>query len=161
MTKEIKLTRGFSTIVDDDDFEWLSKSNWHCNANGYAVRKASKKFGRQKDIFMHREIIKTPDGMETDHINGNKLDNRKDNLRICTHAENGRNAKMRKDNTSGYKGVYFHKRDKHWVAQIDARKKQIFLGYFNTAQEAASAYDEAAKKMFGEFAKLNFDDKDH
>ena len=158
--KEIQLTQGKVVLVDDEDFDWLSKSNWHYS-KGYAVRTSTKESGKQRTILMHREIIKTPDGMETDHINGNGIDNRRENLRICTGSENRRNKKRNRKNISGYKGVCFYKRDKNWRVQIDVRKQHIFLGYFDTAEEAARVYDDAAKKYHGEFANLNIDDKGH
>jgi hypothetical protein len=94
--------------------------------------------------------------MDTDHINHNKLDNRKENLRICTEAENVHNTRISRNNTSGYKGVTFHKRDKKWQTQIRSGQGKRYLGYFNTAEEAAKNYDEKAKEAFGEFARTNF-----
>lgn len=96
--------------------------------------------------------------MQTDHINGNTLDNRKENLRICSIAENGRNRKIQKNNTSGYSGVSYMKGVCKWQATICVNKNKIYLGVFETAEESARAYDSAAKEYFGEFARLNFTD---
>jgi hypothetical protein len=153
--KEIKLSndRGV-TLVDDEDYEWLIQWKWHFDKEGYACRTSPRKDGPQRQIYMHREIMKTPKGMKTDHINGKGLDNRRENLRICTHAENMANQKIRRDNTSGYKGVT---RDKNkWVAQIKKDKILLRIGLFSNPIEAARAYDKSALENFGEFAKLNF-----
>jgi hypothetical protein len=160
--KEIQLTKGKVAIVDDSDFEWLSKDKWYCSNYGYAVR--NKKIPRQGMIWMHREITQAPAGMEVDHINGDALDNQKSNLRICTGSQNKENTRRRTNNQSGYKGVHWHKQpsghdlSKGWRAVIKKNKNTIHLGYFDNPVEAALAYDEAAKKYFGEFAKTNFPD---
>ena len=105
---------------------------------------------------MHRFIMKPKSNEYVDHINGDKLDNRKENLRICTKKENQRNQKVRKDNTSGYKGVALMA-GKYWRAYITSGgSRQKHLGNFKTKEEAARAYDEKAKEYFGEFARLNF-----
>jgi hypothetical protein len=104
---------------------------------------------------MHRFILDPPEDREVDHINHNRLDNQKFNLRVCTKEENQYNAVLRKDNKSGYKGVYL-KGDK-WYTSIVYAGKQIYLGRFLTAKEGALAYNEAAKKYYGNFAKLNSD----
>lgn len=94
--------------------------------------------------------------METDHVNGNPLDNRRENLRSCTRTENVHNTRMNHDNKSGFKGVYWNKRAKKWYAQIANNGKHHHLGTFNTAQEAAVAYNAVAHELHGEFAKPNF-----
>jgi hypothetical protein len=93
--------------------------------------------------------------MQVDHINGNTLDNRKENLRICTQNQNGKNRLLNKNNVSGYKGVTYKKANKLWCAQIVVNYHKMYLGLFTTAEAAALAYNEAAKKYHGEFAKLN------
>ena len=95
-----------------------------------------------------------PDNMEVDHINGDKLDNRKENLRVCTHRENGKNQKISINNTSGYKGVFAN--HKNWQAVIGVDGKPIYLGTYPSPEKAAEAYDVAAKKYHGDFANLNF-----
>lgn len=153
-TKRISLSRNMCTLVDAGDYRELSKYGWYAlrsDISFYAARKVGK-----TTILMHREILKLTKGEYTDHINGNTLDNRKCNIRKCTNAENARNQKRRRDNTSGYKGVSYFKRDNNYRARIKVNYKQIHLGYFNNKTDAAKAYDVAAKKYHGEFAKLNF-----
>ena len=155
MTKEILLTQGKVTLVDDENFEFLNQWKWY-HHQGYACRALHRINHKQPHIFMHRVIINTPLGMETDHINQNRLDNRKENLRACTGTQNAHNKKIDSLNTSGYKGVCWHKYVKKWVAQIGINKTRKHIGYFNTAEDAARAYDELAKIHYGEFANLNF-----
>ena len=147
----ITLTQGKETIVDDDMLEYLSQWKWHYN-DGYVCRNIATENG-QKKIRLHAFIMGTPCGMDTDHADGNKLDNRKCNLRICTRSENRKNSKMRKECASGYKGV--HKVHNRWSAYIMINKNTC-LGSFRTPEDAAHAYDEAARQYFGEFAVLNF-----
>ena len=147
--KYIQLTQGKFALVDDEDFENVNHFKWFYEKSGYACRRKS---GRS--IRMHRFITNAPENMEVDHINGNGLDNRQENLRICTHKENIRNAKVRKDNTSGYKGVYWHRLAKKWQARVFFNGKHISLGYFDTKDKAANAYNQAAKQYFGDFIRL-------
>lgn len=151
--KEIILTQGKVALVDDEDFERLNKHKWYCR-NGYAVRMTKFSLGKRQAILMHREIISPPQGLVVDHINGDGLDNRKKNLRACTHAENIRNQKLNRLNTTGYKGVCVN--SKKWIARIKINGKLLYLGRYNTPEEAAQVYDEAARKYFGKFAKVNF-----
>lgn len=112
--------------------------------------------GKHVTLRMHRIITNAPQDKQVDHINGNPLDNRKCNLRVCTQKENSRNREKRKEKTSSiYKGVCFHKRKHKWQASITLDGKLIHLGYFKTQNEAALIYNEAAKKYHGEFAKFN------
>lgn len=103
------------------------------------------------------QIILMAKGKVVDHINGNKLDNRSSNLRLCTTKENSRNRKKNSDNTSGYKGVTFHKPTKKWQSQLKYKGKTIYLGLFFNKEDAAKAYDKAAKLCFGKFANTNED----
>jgi hypothetical protein len=154
--REIPLTRGKATMVDDDDYERLSKHKWYAfedRKTFYACRGIS--FPKDRTIWMHREIMDTPSGMETDHKDGNGLNNQKYNLRICSRSQNAMNIKIRGDNTSGYKGVYRSTHDTKWVAQIIINSKNIYLGSFENKSMAAIAYNEAAYQYFGEFARLN------
>lgn len=147
--KEIPLTQGKVALVDDEDYERLvAMGKWQF-VNGYA----SKGIWPNKSIKMHRLIMDTPIGFETDHINGNKLDNRRKNLRVCTTAENQLNRGVPKNNTSGFKGV--HKFRNKWRSSIKINSRRVHLGLFTCPIEAASAYNEAAIKYHGEFAKLN------
>lgn len=152
--KQITLSKGKVALVDDEDYERLSSNKWYCSAYGYAVRteRASEK---RITHWMHREVLECPQGMEVDHINGNKLDNRKVNLRICSRKENCKNVSKSKINSSGYKGVSFHKQRNKFRAYITIENKQKWLGYYETALEAAIAYNSAALEYYKEFAKLN------
>lgn len=151
--KEIELTKGLKTLVDDDDFEKLSKFKWH-SSHGYAVRD-DWSTGKRIHVRMHRIIVNCPDGYEVDHINNNPLDNRKDNLRICLKTENNKNLKLPNTNKTGYKGVSFSKERKKYCAYISVGNKTKGLGRFNTAIEAANAYNKAAIFYYGEFANIN------
>jgi hypothetical protein len=150
--KEIPLTQGKVALVDNEDYEWLNQWKWHYHV--YAMRNTHEH--NRKKILMHREIIKAPAGMDTDHIDHDKLNNCRSNLRICTRSENQMNRKTYKDSVSGYKGVYFNRSDRVWMARIGIDHKTIYIGSFSDAKNAAMAYDKEAKILFGEFAHLNF-----
>lgn len=152
--KIIYSNSGKEIFVDNEYYEILIKYNWN-DYTGYA-RTFKRKNGKFYSLLMHRIILNLTDNkIKVDHINGNGLDNRKQNLRLATTQENGYNRKVNKNNTSGYKGVVYHKRDKRYQCSIKINGKRIHLGYFKTAIEAAKAYNEAAIKYFGEFARLN------
>lgn len=144
-------------IVDDDDFSRLSKYSWSFHPiTGYPQRSYKHK-KKSKTQFLHRLVLKDISYQHIDHINGNKLDNRKSNLRPCTASQNHQNIKKCKGK-SGYKGVYFHEnanRNKRYQAYITLNYKRKTLGWFYTAEEAALAYNAAAKEMFKEFASFN------
>ena len=155
MAKEIQLTKGIVTIVDDADFEYLNQFKWYLlksNSNYYAIR---TKRPENKLIQLHRIVIQAKQGEIVDHINGNKLDNRKCNLRICTKSQNCQNRKISKLNKSGFNGVSWNIRNKKWVAQIACNNQKIHIGFFNEPIEAAKAFNAAALKYHGEFANLN------
>jgi hypothetical protein len=159
--KKISLTRGQFALVDDDDYVYISKYKWTYSNQGYAYRQKMIN-GKYKLFLMHRVILensgKNIDNLITDHKNCNKLDNRKNNLRACTKSQNGANRGKQKDNTSGYKGVWFcktDKRKKRWVAEIRNNCIRKVIGYILTPKEAAEAYNNEAKKIQGAFAKLN------
>lgn len=137
------------TMVDDADFDHLNQWKWRMGGDGY-VRRGHRQDGKQKAVFMHNEILKPPPGMLGDHRFGNRLDNRRENLRICTYAENARNRRPYKGRTLP-KGVDWPAREQRFRAQIYVNGLKINLGYFLTASEAEAAYIAAAKKYHGEF----------
>jgi hypothetical protein len=149
--KEIQLTKGKVALVDDEYYEWLNQWKWNYLLGGYAVRHTSRITSDHRIVYMHRVILNTPEGMYTDHINHNKLDNRRCNLRICTKSQNSVNSKINKSNKSGYKGVYWFKRYRKWGAFITLQYKHIHLGYYNNRIEAANARREKSLELFGEF----------
>lgn len=159
MSRYIKLTQGKVAIVDDEDYALVSQYKWwaHKIRNIYYVQAHEPK--NNKKIRMHRLIMGIADPkVGIDHINGNGLDNRKNNLRIATKSQNGMNQKPQKNRSSKFKGIYWNKNAKKWQAQIKINKKNKYLGLFNIETEAAKSYDIAAKELFGEFARLNFNE---
>lgn len=154
--KEMILTRGAVAIVDDEDYEKLKAHKWSASATGYAVR-GFRRNGKSILVKMHREILgEQCAGLEVDHINGNKLDNRRENLRIATRSQNASNRpKYYKDSSSKYKGVRKAKGRKKWTARICVNRKDIYLGQYETEEEAAMAYNKAAIQYHGQYAKLN------
>jgi len=159
MAKEIPLTQGKVAIVDDEDFERLSQYKWCYATVGYAVR-FEQVNGKRRGVFMHRQIMQPPKDLEVDHINGDKLDNRRSNLRIVTRQQNRFNERPRKGTSSKYKGVSWYKQTRRWEAYIKINGKKKRIGYFNDEIEAALAYDRAARELFGEYAKTNFKEDD-
>lgn len=157
-SKKIPLTRGLFALVDREDYEKFSKHLWHVsNKYGYAVRNDSKKHG--KKIYMHVEILRRMEFRnfdEGDHKNENKLDNRRENLRPCTHSQNKMNVSLTEVNTSGSKGVYRRESGK-WAAQIWKGGRPRWLGVFDSRIEAEKVYDKAARKYHGDFSKTNLD----
>lgn len=166
--REIPLTQGYSSIVDAEDFERLIYYNWFAKWNAraksfYACRNVPFKIGkrRQRIVWMHREILglSPDDPREGDHAQHNTLDNRKfidgkENLRISTRQENNCNQRLRKDNSTGYKGVC--RQGNNYRVRIRVDRKEIALGSRSDIIEAAKLYDAAALKYFGKFAHLNF-----
>ena len=155
--KKIPLTRGQYAIVDDIDYGKLMKYKWQCaKSAGYCYASRAKWNGKYcSSVQMHRQILNAPKNKYVDHINGNGLDNRRKNLRIATNSQNLMNSKIFNTNTSGYRGVGWDKKEKKWKARITQNQKHKFLGYYLTKEDAAKAYNHAAKKLFGSFAKVN------
>lgn len=160
-TRLIPLTQGKHAIVDDSDFEWLSRWKWHAskdhNGTFRARRTERSGNGKRLAILLHRVIIDASEAEHVDHINHDPLDNRRANLRVCTIGENNRNTTSRQNSTSQYIGVSWHKRDRIWRAQIRANDKVLHLGTFTCEVAAARAYDDAARIHHGAFANPNFE----
>jgi hypothetical protein len=150
--KTIKLSNGMESIVDDDDFESLSQNKWHILRNGYARRPGKQRDKISGTVYMHRQIMGFPNGLQVDHINGNKLDNRKCNLRLATNSQNHCNRGKQANNTSGYKGVSWHKQANKWNARIVLLGRKISLGLYNDPKDASEAYLTASKIYHGEFS---------
>ena len=160
--KYIKLTQGKVALVDDSDYNWLNQHKWYAHKNQgnfYAVRRSirTNEKGKHFTISMHRQILRLGygDKREGDHQNHNTLDNRRDNLRVCTHRENIMNQTPQLNKTSKFKGVYWCKTRKKWGAYITIKKRMKNLGRFADEKQAALVYNTAAKKYFGKFAFLN------
>ena len=158
--RTIQLTRGLETVVDQEDYERLSQFKWYAdymvNSKKFRAVRNTYENGVHKRILMHREIMGGLDSQEqVDHISGDTLDNRKSNLRVCVNSENSCNRKLRSDSTSGFKGVSWNKNRGKYGAYINHDGKRFELGFFDSAIEAASAYNEKAVELHGEFARLN------
>lgn len=153
--KEIKLTKGFTTLVDDEDYDIFSKWKWKYHYQGYACR-TGKVNGKYVNYYLHRVIIDAKKGQQVDHKNRNRLDNRRENLRIATSTQNNINSSPRRNSSSKYKGVNWHL-DGRWKVSIQVAGKTIGVGWMLSEIEAAKAYDSAALYYHGEeFAYLNF-----
>jgi hypothetical protein len=158
--RRIFLGEGRFTLVDPPDYYRFNNFQWCAKENGpriYAVRLIADSRNRTKILSLHREIMNPPEGLLVDHKNRNTLDNRRENLRLATHSQNQCNkSKTSKKTSSRFIGVFFEKSSAKWVARIALRGKRFWLGRFSSEIDAAHAYDAAAKKHHGEFAKLNF-----
>lgn len=150
-----KVGAGKFAIIDPDDYERVSKHRWLMDRDGYAVTWIRTPEGR-RNVGMHRFINRTPSGLLTDHINGLKLDNRRSNLRSVTNSQNQAN-RGPMPGTSRYKGVS-RMGPRRWVAGIKVDHKRRTLGEFTSEVAAARAYDRAARKVWGDHARLNFPD---
>ena len=155
--KIVDLTQGIFALVDNEDFDRIASHKWQAfqvKGTWYAQRRGNS---RNETVLMHRLILNPPDGLEVDHIKHHEfyIDNRKKNLRLASRAENSRNTRKKRNASSSFKGVCWVEDHKKWKAVCHTRGKNYFLGYFSTEQEAAKAYNEGAKKHFGEFALLN------
>ena len=157
--KKIKLTQGKFALVDDEDFLWLSKWKWRYKSGKQVAIRTNlpASNGRSKtEISMHRALKNSPKTVYISHRNGDYLDNRKSNLRVCLRTETSMGQRKKSTvMTSRFKGVCFKKDRTNWHAQIMKNGKNYYLGVFDSEEDAALAYNEAAQKMFGEFARLN------
>ena len=148
--KQIPLTQNQTALIDDQDFALVSPYNWYYN-DGYA-----KAYHKGKVLRMHRLILHASKGRQVDHRNRNRLDNRRSNLRLCNVKENNRNITMRKDNTSGYKGVSLDKSTGHWKPLVYVDGKPKMFGQFKDKHHAALAYDMWSTFFHKDFASTNF-----
>lgn len=152
MPKIIHLTKGMTARVDAADFPRVSRYKWHVR-EGYAKRQITRD-GKRVTINLSNFILGVPNGRIVDHKSGDRLDNRRRNLRRATRRQNCQNRKTRRDSKSGIKGVRWHAHAKKWTASILIAGKRHYLGYFSTSEKAARAYRKASRSAFGEFARF-------
>ena len=144
---DIKSNEVARTIIDIENIEKVKKYKWHYSY-GYAETRI-----KRKRLALHRYILNYKGDLQVDHINGNRLDNRKSNLRLATSQQNSMNLAIRIDNTSGVPGVSFHKHRQKWRAYLTFEEQTVSLGYYYTFEEAKEAREEAEEKYFGEYRR--------
>ena len=151
----IPLTMGHHALIDVDSLPLISGFNWYAKKNKTVIYAARSQVlnGAKMQILMHREILKTPSNMHTDHIDGNGLNNTRSNLRHVSHDQNMQNRANLSSNKSGFKGVHWSSSINRWVAQIRYKGKRIYLGVFKSAEDASVAYAKASAKLHGEFGR--------
>lgn len=154
---EIPLTQGQTALIDDEDWKLVSAYNWYAAWNPntksfYAVTSLQRAHGKQATLYMHRLIVSAQTGEQVDHIHHNTLDNRKSELRLCSGSQNQHNRATQANNTSGFKGVYWHKQSQKWQARIMLNGKRKSLGYYYNPELAHEAYCKAAHGFHGDFA---------
>lgn len=152
------IASGRLVYVSAEDWELSQQHRWRCDRRGYVYRHQRCGGRKRRHIALHRLILPPPPGLHVDHIDGNPRNNTRENLRICTNAENARNSPKRTKGTSVYRGVGWHKAKRKWQASIRKDMRKIYLGAFSDEVEAARAYDRSARVLHGEFATLNFPD---
>ncbi|MHB1641783.1 MAG: AP2 domain-containing protein [Acidithiobacillus sp.] len=156
---EIPLTQGQVALIDDEDFELVSRHKWYARwspdtKSFYALTKIRNPDGKRTTLLMHRLVMSAQPGQQVDHIHHLTLDNRKSELRLCTGSQNQHNQGVNSKNTSGYKGVYWQKRNQKWRSCIKVNGKRISLGLFLTPELAHAAYCRAALELHGDFARV-------
>lgn len=150
--KLIPLTQGLFAEVDDEDFVYLSRFKWRAlRAKGSSMIYAARYERGNKAVLMHREILRIPDHVLGDHRDMNGLNNKRSNLRDATYTQNNANRRLQKNNTSGYRGVFWDKHRLRWLARIRYEKKRHHLGYFVLKSDAITAYNRAAERFFGAY----------
>lgn len=151
----VPLTLGHEAIIDASDVFLVSQWNWHAmpRANTVYAKRTDNTQTPKQTVLLHRAILSDRQSMIIDHRNGNGLDNRRCNLRFATNAQNQHNRRIGADNTSGFKGVYWHQAGQGWAAQISLNGKIQYLGIYETAQCAHAAYCEASAKLHGPFGR--------
>jgi len=157
---EVLLTQNKKALIDYMDYKVVSKHKWHTHKSSDILYAGTNLYSKEKNrnqtkILMHSLIL----GENLiDHKNGNGLDNRRSNIRACTISQNRANSSKAKGTSSKYKGVFWRDADKKWFAQTSKNHKRYYIGKFENASDAAKAYDNFARKLYGDFAKLNFPD---
>ncbi len=157
MAREIRLPRGLVALVDDEDYGWLSRWSWSYDGR-YAKRVFVDESGARRTVSMHRLVMGEPEGLCVLHFNGDLLDNRRSNLRVCAMAEVSRRRRMQANNTSGYRGVRWVERIGRWKARIRVCGRRIELGDYRELMDAVRAYDEASVRYHGEYGRRNLGD---
>lgn len=158
--REIPLTQGYVALVDDIHYDDLSRHKWWVKKGRHTMYAIREENGRR--VWMHRQILCITDPKtQVDHEDGNGLNNQSHNIRVATSLQNSFNRSKQSNNTSGFKGVSKIKGRHRWEARIQVGTKTVMLGYYHTPEAAAIAYNEAAAKYYGEFAKLNKVDISH
>ncbi|HUT15049.1 MAG TPA: HNH endonuclease [Anaerolineae bacterium] len=153
---EMELSCGKIALFDEADLPLVAPYRWFAHPRGYVLSHTSRIRGQRRELRMHRIILNPPDPLLVDHMNGDPLDNRRCNLRLATKRQNARNAVKPKGATSSrYKGVWWEERRRKWRAYIKLKHKVMYLGLYAQEADAAQAYNAAALKHFGEFARLN------
>jgi hypothetical protein len=147
----VLFVKGYKILIDDEHLQRFSLIRWSVGVTSNKIYFSFTKTPTRVAEYMHRIVANPPNGMLVDHINGNTLDNRKMNLRVCTHQQNIMNSAKRKDNSSGYKGVHRDCRSKRWIARVTFNQKKIHIGLYDTPMEAHEAYCQKASELFGEF----------
>lgn len=152
--KRLALTKGKETLIDDADFTIQNRWKWSLSAYGFAARN-QRIGGKTSSRYLHRDLLGAKTGQFVGHINGDRLDNRRKNLRFCTKSQNLMNRGKTCRNKIGFKGLD-KTQDGFFKVRITANRKSFYLGYFRDGIAAAKAYDRAARKLHGKFAKTNF-----
>lgn len=155
MAKALRLRGGASTMLDDTDYDRAKDFRWHKTTNGYVAGFVMEQ-GVRRRVYLHRWLLEAQPGQIVDHIDGNKLNNRRSNLRLVTRSQNQANRRHNRNSRSRYKGVTWHKRRGMWMARIQVRGRRITIGYFVDPLQAAYEYDAFARTFFGEYARVNF-----
>lgn len=153
--KEIQLTHGFVTQVDDWNYEELNKYGWVACRTRKDGPYYARRFTGSGSIYMHRQIMGVTDKTQVDHKNGDTFNNLEENLRLCGFSQQNMNQRPQTGCSSRFKGVFFTKRDNLFIAYINKDHKRHYLGSYKVEEEAALAYNKAATELFGEFARLN------
>jgi hypothetical protein len=153
----VTLTKGYEAVIDAVDVDIVARFNWTAyltTSTVYAARKDTSG-AKQINFYLHRAIMGNPAGIEVDHINGDGLDNRRCNLRAATRSQNAQNTRVRSDNTSGVKGVWWDSARRKWASEIRVRGRKLFLGRHNDLESACEAYAYASEKFHGEFRRTD------